>query len=323
MNRLRSFNVYEKVSPSFVMDIFKQYSIESVYDPFCGTGLFLNYFKRHKINDNSIRVIGNDLTSFGFMASKALNENNNVILSEKIIEKFINIERHGYSSVSFEKWTRMYKFSPKQVKLVEYWRDAIEEVPFHTAGLIMVVLFWLLNYWLNSQKFKEPEIFPHEVPYDWQHILKDYFFKVNCLVHDNFLDNKVFHEDVMLINPFVEADAAFVNFPDQTGYYKENLSLCLCEAWWQRTPDLNMPDFYKNRSFQKGETCEQYIGTVKKLMDSLSAIKTLAVFYHPNPELDIILLKELISRVRKIQKIVAVGPSMSKQVEKSYIFIAR
>jgi len=115
---------------------------------------------------------------------------------------------------------------------------------------------------------------------------------------------------------------AYINFPSQTGYYKENPALALCEAWWQRQPELNLPEFYRNRSFQKAETQEQYLETLRTFFHAFSSIKTWIIFYHPRKDFSVTLLKNIVNSFRKIEKVIAIGPSTARQVEKSYLIIA-
>lgn len=320
MTNFNSPVLYEKVSPSFVIEVISSYAPTSIYDPFCGVGLFLNYCKHQKIKGKEIQVIGNELTSFGWMASKALNENNTLTLNEKIIQKLTNIKSDIDYAVSFEKWIKLYDFSEEQIKWLAYWRDVIDGFHIHISGMIMVAIFWMVNYWINRQKYKDQEI-PLPLK-SIQELMKEYLYKVNYLIYNNNSVNLVFHEDAILISPFVEVEAAYINFPSQTGFYKENLALALCEAWWQRQPELSLPDFYANRFFQKAETQEQYMEALQNFFYSFSSVKTWIIFYHPRKDFPASLLKDSINRIRKIEKLISIGSSTLKQVEKSYLIIA-
>ena len=195
-----------------IWDISKQFEFDTVLDLFSGSGVVSYMYKAH-----GKRVLSNDYMSMGSVVTKALIENNQIILTQEDIAGLLDAE--GNIDTFVQDTFKGIYFSDEDNAFIDVLRRNIKRIDNEYKRAIAMEAL------IRACTKKRPRgIFTYvgdrynDGRRDLQKSFREQFIEavelINDAVFDNIRENKSYNEDSMTLD--VEADLVYIDPPYYT-----------------------------------------------------------------------------------------------------------
>ena len=228
-----------RISGSRLLEIFAEYGVTSLADPFMRLPIHLNVLK-----SGGIGVHGGDLVDWFVRVGEGLIRNDGTVLRESDVMEIVEmVPGRLYPDEPFRAWDGVF-FSEEQCFYLGVWLENVRRLRSEAQiGLAVLGLWRVLCYWLEKADHPDtmPDIAPSELAWEYLRATDRY-------VAPNRKRNTVRRAEATAFLAEAEADAVYLA-PPGNPRPRPDPRIWMWEAWWHGDPYLNVERAFSGTLF--------------------------------------------------------------------------